>query len=44
MINDNDRLAAQEADIEREGTDDPNFNDSLFVEDDCDELDEELDE
>ena len=26
------------------GVDDPNFNDSLFVEDDCDELDEELDE
>ena len=30
-------------DTSHEGGDDPNFNDSLFVEDDCDEINEEID-
>ena len=44
VASENDREEARNVDTSREGGDDPNFNDSLFVEDDCDEFVEELDE
>ena len=42
VASENDRKEAANADTSREGSDDPNFNDSLFVEDDCDEFEEEF--
>ena len=43
LIMDEDvREESQTLDVSREGTSDPNFNDCLFVEDDCDEMEEEI--
>ena len=43
LIMDEDvREESQTLDVSREGTNDPNFNDCLFVEDDCDEMEEEI--
>ena len=41
-VSENDKLEAQIMDTSHEGGDDPDFNDSLFVEDDCDELLDEI--
>ena len=45
LIMDEDvREESQTLDVSREGTSDPNFNDCLFVEDDCDEMEEEIED
>lgn len=40
IVANEDEIDANEVDVSQEGGEDPDFNDTLFVEDDCDECEE----